>query len=88
MGLTVWRVIETHLGRQSHTSRDEQSAAVDTGGHHGELALLHKVDEVLDLFTEGGFIFVLLLVGIRGLAAGVGVAEGHSGWSNGCEGSR
>lgn len=64
-----------YLCGEGHAPRDEEAAAFDTGGHHGKFAFIHEGDEVFDLLSERGFILVLLLVWILGLAACVCVAE-------------
>lgn len=41
------------------------------GGHQAELGLLSKGGEVFDLILEGGIVYVILLVRVRWLAAGI-----------------
>ena len=66
-----------HLCGKSHATRDKKATAGYPCGHHAELLLLDKGDEVLDLLGQLWVLEVLCGVRVGGLVAGVCVAERH-----------
>lgn len=69
----------TYLGGKSHSAAGKQVAITRVGGEQAELGLVDESEEVLDLLLQRNFILVLRSVGVSGLGAGIGVAEGRHG---------
>ena len=69
----------TYLGGEGHRAAGKQVAVAGVCGEQAELGLVNEGEEVLDLLLQGHLILVLRSVRVRGLGAGVGVAEGRHG---------
>lgn len=74
----------TYLGGKSHSTAGKQVAVASVCGEEAELSLVDESEEIFDLLLQGDLILVLCCVGVGGLGAGVGVAEGRHGESLWC----
>lgn len=73
------RTCVVYLCGQSHAARGKQSIVAYPCSHHAELLPVDKGDQVLDLLLQLRILQVLLSIWVRGLVAGVCVAERHLG---------
>ena len=70
-----------YLGSESHSTAGKQIAVAGVCGEQAELGLVDESEQVFDLLLQGDLVLVLCCVGVGGLGAGIGVAEGRHGES-------